>query len=302
MTARGWAAFAAVSVLWGLPYLLIKIVVDDGMPPTFLAWSRVVIGAAVLIAFSWYAGTLPALRGRGRWLVAFTVFEIALPFPLIAFGEQHVSSSLTAIVIASAPLFVALLALRFDATERVGGSRLAGLAIGLLGVVALVGVDLGGSSEELVGVAAILAAAVCYAIGPMLFKRHLSDLDAGATMAACLALASVFLLPAAAFRPPAEMPSGTALAALLALGLLCTALGLVLYGVLVTEAGAGRALVVTYVNPLVAVGLGVAILDERPGPGAFVGLALILVGSWLATGGGVTPVRRALVSLRAGAR
>jgi drug/metabolite transporter (DMT)-like permease len=302
MTPRGWAAFAAVSVLWGMPYLLIKVVVDDGMPPAFLAWSRVVIGAAVLIAFALYAGNLSALRGRGRWLVAFTIFEIALPFPLIAFGEQHVSSSLTAIVIASAPLFVALLALRFDATERVGGLRLAGLFTGLAGVVALVGVDVGGSSKELVGVAAILAATVCYAIGPMLFKRHLSDLDASATMAACLALASLLLLPAALFRPPTEAPSGTALVALLALGLLCTALGLVLYGVLVAEAGAGRALVVTYVNPLVAVALGVAILDERPGPGAFVGLALILVGSWLATGGGITPVRRALVSLRAGAR
>ena len=104
MSARAWAAFATVSTLWGIPYLFIKIAVDDGVPPAFLAFVRVALGAAVLMALAWRAGTLGTLRGRGRWLAVYAVFEIAVPFPLIAAGEQHVASSLAAIIIASVPL------------------------------------------------------------------------------------------------------------------------------------------------------------------------------------------------------
>src|SRR5258705_1750974 len=141
MSARAWAAFAAVSTLWGIPYLFIKIAVDDGVPPGFLAFVRVALGAAVLIALAWRAGVLAPLRGRWRWLAVYALFEIAAPFPLIAAGERHVASSLAAIIIAAVPLFVALLALRFDPAERATGSRLVGLITGLAGVVALVGID-----------------------------------------------------------------------------------------------------------------------------------------------------------------
>lgn len=285
MSPRAWAAFAAVSVLWGVPYLFIKVAVDDGVPPAFLAWARVVLGAVVLLFLAWRAGSLPSLRGRGRWLALFGLIEIAVPFPLIAAGEQHVSSSLAAILIAAAPLFVALLALRFDADERVGGLRLAGLVTGLGGVVVLMGVDVAGSADELLGAAAVLLAALGYAAGPMLLKRKLSDLDPRATMGASLAVAALLLTPAAAYRPPDEVPSGSALLAIVVLGLFCTAAALVFYGALVAEAGAGRALVITYIAPVVAVTLGVAVLGERLGAGAVAGLALILAGSWLSTDG-----------------
>lgn len=285
MSGRAWAAFAAVSMLWGIPYLLIKVAVADGVPPAFLAWVRVVLGAAVLLGLAWRAGVLHGLRGRLRWLAVFAVAEIAVPFPLIALGEQHIASSLTAILVAAAPLFVALLALRFDATERAGGRRLVGLVVGLLGVAALMGVDIAGRTDELIGAAAILGAAFCYAIGPMVLKRHLADLDPRASMGASLLLAAVFLAPAAALDPPNAIPSPTAIAALAGLGVFCTAAALVIYGVLIAEVGAGRALVITYINPLVAVALGVAILGERPGAGAVAGLLLIIAGSWLATGG-----------------
>jgi drug/metabolite transporter (DMT)-like permease len=283
MSRRAWMAFAAVSVIWGVPYLFIKVAVDDGVPPAFLAWVRVVIGAGVLLGLAWRAGTLATVRDRIRWLAVFAVVEIVVPFPLIAAGEQHVDSSVAAIIIATAPLFVALLALRFDATERTGGRRLIGLFIGLGGVVALVGVDIAGEADELLGAAALVAAAVGYAGGPMILKRHLADLDQRAVMGAALVVATVLLAPGAALDPPDAMPSAAALVALAVLGLVCTAAGLVVYGMLVAEAGAGRALVVTYVNPVVAVALGVVFLGERPGPGALVGLGLILAGSWLAT-------------------
>ena len=151
MSARAWAAFGAVSVLWGIPYLFIKVAVDDGVPPAFLAWVRVVLGAAVLLALAWHGVFWSSLRGRWRWLALFAVIEITIPFPLIAAGELHVASSLAAILIAAALPFVAVLAIRFDATERVTEERLAGLLIGLGGVVALVGIDVVGDADEPVG-------------------------------------------------------------------------------------------------------------------------------------------------------
>jgi drug/metabolite transporter (DMT)-like permease len=296
MSARAWVAFAAVSTLWGMPYLFIKVAVDEGLPPAFIAWVRVVLGAVVLLALAWHAGLLRSLRGRWRWLVVFGLVEITIPFPLIAAGEQHVTSSLAAIIIAAAPLFVALLAIRFDAEERVTGVRLVGLLLGLSGVVALVGIDVAGRTDELIGAGAIVVSALCYAIGALMIKRHLADLDPRATMGGSLAIASVALLPAVALDPPSEVPSGTGILALLVLGLFCTAAGLALYGVLVAEAGPSRALVITYVNPLVAVALGVTILGERPGAGAVAGLLLILAGSWLSTDGRLPPGLNAIVT------
>lgn len=285
MSTRAWAMFAALSAIWGVPYLLIKVAVDDGVSPLAVAWVRVVLAAVVLLALAWRAGTLGSLRGRWRWMAVYGAVEIAVPFPLIGAGEQRVSSSLAAIIISSVPLIVALLAIRYDASERATGRRLAGLLVGLGGVVALVGIDVAGNGRELVGAGAVLIAAAGYAIGPMVLKRHMSDLDARATMGASLALAAVGLTPALAIADRGATPSGEAWLCLVALGLVCTAAAFVLLNRLIVEIGPGRALVITYINPVVAVGLGVLLLDERPGPGAIAGLLLILTGSWLATDG-----------------
>jgi drug/metabolite transporter (DMT)-like permease len=295
MSARAWLAFAAVSTLWGMPYLFIKVAVDDGVPPALLAWVRIVLGAAVLLGLAWRAGSLAGLRGRWRWIAVFGVVEITLPFPLIAAGEQHVSSSLAAIIVAAAPLFVALLAIRFDPEERATGARLAGLLLGLAGVVALMGIDVAGRTDELLGALAILFSAFCYAVGPMVLKRHFADLDPRASMGAALAVAAVILTPALALDRPTEIPSGEAILSLIVLGLFCTAAAFVFYGALVVEAGPGRALVITYVAPVVAVALGVAVLGERPGTGAIAGLLLILAGSWLSTDGRLPPGLAAVV-------
>jgi drug/metabolite transporter (DMT)-like permease len=296
MSARAWTAFAAVSTLWGMPYMFIKIAVDDGVPPGFLAFVRVALGGAVLLALAWHAGSLRALRGRWRWLTIYALFEIAVPFPLIAAGEQHVASSLAAIIIAAVPIFIALLALRFDPAERATGSRLVGLLVGLAGVVALVGIDVAGRTDELLGAGAILLAAVGYAAGPMVFKRKLADLDPRATMGASLLVASVVLAPLAAVDPPSALPSASALVALVVLGLFCTAAAFVFFGALIAEVGPGRALVITYVAPVVAVALGVTVLGERPGAGAVAGLLLILAGSWLSTDGRLPPGLMAIVT------
>jgi drug/metabolite transporter (DMT)-like permease len=285
MSRRAWLAFAAMSLIWGVPYLFIKIAVEHGMPPGSLAWARVALAAVVLLALSWRAGTLPTVRGRWRWIVAYAVAEISIPFTMIANGEQHVPSSLAAIIIASVPLIGAVLAIRFDHSERPTPVRALGLAVGFSGVIALVGLDVAGNGPQLLGAGAILLAAVGYAIGPMIAKHRLADLDPRATMGASLAVAAAVLAPYAALDRPHRLPSAAAIAAVVVLGIVCTAAAFVIFVVLIREAGTSRATVITYVNPVIAVALGVLALGERPGAGAVAGLLLILAGSWLSTGG-----------------
>ncbi|MDQ6822183.1 MAG: EamA family transporter [Actinomycetota bacterium] len=289
MSRRAWIAFAAMSLIWGVPYLLIRIAVQHGVPPLSLAWARVALGAAVLLTLAWRAGTLRSVRGKWRWLLMYAVVEISLPFPLIAFGETRVASSLAAIVIATVPLVGAVLAMRFDYSERPTPVRALGLALGFGGVVALVGIDVAGRPGELLGTVAILLAAVGYAIGPMVVKHRLAGLDPRATMGTSLAIASLVLAPAAALDPPHAVPGAGTLAAVAVLGLMCTAAAFVIFTVLISEAGTSRATVITYVNPVVAVTLGVVLLGEHPGAGAVAGLLLILAGGWLATDGRLPP-------------
>jgi drug/metabolite transporter (DMT)-like permease len=287
MSARGWGLFAAVSVIWGIPYLFIKIAVDDGLTPGFVAWSRVTLAALVLLPLAWRSG---ALRGLPLgWVALFSATEVAIPFPLIGFGEQRISSSLAAILIAALPLVVSFLALRFDRAERPTRTRLLGMLIGLGGVVALVGIDLGGQGAELVGAAAVLLATVGYAIGPLIVKRQLSAADPLGPVTAAMAIASVMLLPFGVADFPAGGTTGEGLASVLVLGLVCSALAFIAYFRLIAEVGASRATVITYVNPVVALALGVAILGEDVTAGAVAGLLLILAGSWLSTDGRLPP-------------
>lgn len=217
--------------------------------------------------------------------MAYAVIEVSLPFPLITAGEVHVASSLTAIIIAAVPLFGALLAMRFDHDERPTRTRALGLGLGFVGVIVLVGLDVAGSTAELIGAGAILLASLGYAIGPMLVKHALAGLDPRAMMGSSLAIAAVILTVPALLDPPAGRIDSGAIVCVVALGLVCTAAAFVIFAVLIREAGPSRATVITYVNPVVALGLGVGLESERPGPAAFAGLVLILAGSWLATAG-----------------
>jgi drug/metabolite transporter (DMT)-like permease len=287
MTTRGWMLFAAISVIWGLPYLFIKIAVDAGLTPGFVAWSRVTLAALVLLPVALRSG---ALRGLPlKWLALFAATEIVVPFPLIGFGEQRIASSLAAILIAALPLVVAALALRFDASERPTAARLTGMLVGLAGVAALVGIDLGGSSSELIGAAAVLVATVGYAVGPLVVKNKLSGADPLGPVTAALGIAAIMLLPFGIADMPAATPSFDAVSSVVVLGLVCSALAFLVFFRLIAEAGPSRAAVITYVNPIVALGLGVAILGEDVGTGAVAGLLLILAGSWLSTDGRVPP-------------
>jgi drug/metabolite transporter (DMT)-like permease len=298
MTARAWVLFAAVSLVWGVPYFFIKVAVDADVPPAFVAWSRVVIAAAILLPLAARRGALRGLGERWRAIAAYAACEIAVPFVLIAIGEQHISSSLTAILIASMPLMVALLALRFATDERLSGLRLAGLLAGLGGVVMLMGIDVAGRPDELLGAALVLVATLGYAAAPIIIDRSLADLDPIGPVAAALGVATIGLLPAAIAMPPDRLPALDAAASIVVLGVLCTAIGLVLFFALIGEAGPSRASVITYVNPAVAVALGVLVLGERLGAASVAGLLVILAGSWLSTGGRPPALRRRVGSGR----
>lgn len=260
--------------------------------PAFLAWARVGLAALVLVPLAWRLGAFRGVRGRVAAVAAYAATETLIPFVLIPLGEQRISSSLTAILIASVPLMVAVSTLWVTSVERPDGPRLVGLVVGMVGVVALVGIDVAGHLQELVGALCVLAATACYATATIVVQRHLSDLHPLGPVAAALAGSAVVLTPLAALSRPVTVPSATVVLSLAILGVACTAAALVLFFVLITEAGPSRATVVTYVNPAVALVLGVAVLGERLGPVSVLGLALILAGSWLSTGGWTALRRR----------
>src|ERR687886_1307326 len=167
MSQRAWVLFVAISLLWGLPYLLIKVAIAE-IEPAIIVFARVVVSAAVLLPLALAQGALRQVARRWRTVLALSVLEIALPFLLIAYGEQHITSSLAGLLIAADPLFIVLLALQFDRLERVGGSRLVGLCLGFVGVVVVLGLDPGGDALGVLGGAMVLLAAISYAGGALL--------------------------------------------------------------------------------------------------------------------------------------
>ncbi len=281
MSARAWAAFAALCVIWGIPYFLIKLAVVE-VQPLLLAWCRVALAAAILLPVAWKRGALGGLRGHAVALGAFALAEFAIPFAAIALGEQWISSSVTGILIATVPLWVVLLARSFGVHEPLGLRRMTGLALGFIGVVALLGFGTISGRAGWAGVACMLVAALGYAVGPLIIQRHLRGLDGLGPMAVCLAIAAVALVPAL-LEWPAHRPSATAVSSIAVLGVLCTAIAALLMFYLVNHAGASRTSLITYVNPAVASLLGLGLLNERLGAGGIAAFGTILAGSWLAS-------------------
>ncbi len=284
LTWRGWTAFAALGIIWGLPYFFIKVAVQEVSPFT-LAFCRVLLAALILLPIARHRGALRSLAEHKTAIVAFGLVEFAIPFSLISLGERWISSSVTGILIAMVPLSIALIQRFFGIREALGASRIAGLAIGFIGVAALLGTGPISGATGWAGVGCMLVSTICYAVGPLIIQRHLQDLDSIGPLAASLAVASIILAIPAALEFPSGLPSARAVASIAVLGIVCTAIAMLLMFYLVRDAGAARASVITYINPVVATLLGVLVLDERLGFGGFVAFALILSGSWLATRG-----------------
>jgi drug/metabolite transporter (DMT)-like permease len=284
--------FAAMSVIWGIPYLLILVAVRD-LSPAVLVLGRTTIAAALLLPIAAARGELRPLKGHWVPLLVFAAIEIAIPWVLLGTAEQHISSSLTALLIAAVPLVGAVIARTSGDRERLGRSSLVGLVLGLVGVAAIVGLNVEGAGVLPLSEVALVA--VCYAVGPVILQRYLADLPALGVISVSLAVTALAFVPFALASLPSETPPASAIWSVLALAVVCTAIAFVLFFALIAEIGAVRATVITYVNPAVAALLGVAILDEHFTAGMAAGFALVLVGSVLATRRAVPPEAPAAV-------
>jgi drug/metabolite transporter (DMT)-like permease len=282
MRRRSLLLLLALAALWGSSYLMIRVALDD-LGPASIAFGRTALGAAALLPLAYRAGALAGLRPY-RWpLVVTGVVQLAIPLVLIAIGEQWITSSLAGLLQSSVPIFVALLAIRVDQAERASGRRWAGIAIGIVGVALIVGVEIGTSGYALLGAAALLLSSLGYAAGPLYAKPRLASLPPLGIGAVLPVVAALALLPFAALDPPDHAPAPETWAAMLVLGVFGTGLGFVIYYTLMQDVGPGRASFVAYLIPPFALAYGVLLAGEEIGPGAIAGLVLILLGSWLAT-------------------
>jgi drug/metabolite transporter (DMT)-like permease len=286
VSRKGVLLFAAMCVIWGIPYLMIRVAVRELTPAT-LVFLRTAISAVLLLPLAALQGSLRPLLACWRPFLAFTLIEVAIPWFLLAKAETKLSSSLTALLIAATPLVgVAIVTFSGDREWHRGRRRL-GLIVGFVGVAAIVGLNVEGASA--LAIAEVAGVAVCYAVGPIMLARYLGGLPSLGVVAAALTLTALLYLPFAAAQHPHSMPSAHVVESVLGLALICTVLGFLLFFALISEIGPVKSTVITYVNPAVAAVLGVAVLGEQLTAGMLVGFALVLVGAILATGGTPEP-------------
>ncbi|MFZ1880369.1 MAG: DMT family transporter [Gaiellaceae bacterium] len=282
MTRRGIVLFAAMCVIWGVPYLMIRVAVRE-LAPVTLVFGRTAIGALLLVPVAFVRRTeLRELVARWRPLLAYTAIEVAIPWVLLARAETKLSSSLTGLLIAAVPLVGAVVVTLTGERQKQGSRRWIGLLIGIAGVGAIVGLNLGVVNGLAVGEIALVA--VCYAIGPIILARKLSELPALDVVVASLVLSAIAYAPLAAWRWPSSLPSGRVLLSVVGLAVICTAIAFLVFFALIAEVGPVRATVITYLNPAVAAVLGVAVLGEHVTWGMGIGFVLVLTGCVLATG------------------
>ena len=276
---------AVAAALWGASYMFIKVALDDGVSEGAIIFIRTALGAAVLVPLALRAGALRPLLERGWWNVVIAGLQVIVPFALITWGENKIPSALAGILVASSPLFIALLATRLDQAERARGWSLVGVLLGMVGVVLLFGVDLSGDSGTIVGGLMVLGAALSYACAALVIKRRFTGVPAVGVAASTIALSAVAYLPLAAATWPTSMPGLDTAASLVTLGAGGTGVAFLLYFGLIAEYGPARAAVIAYIAPAFAVVYGVVLLDESLTAGTVAGLLLILAGSWLAAQG-----------------
>jgi drug/metabolite transporter (DMT)-like permease len=271
-----------MSVIWGIPYLFIKIAVVE-LSPVSIAGFRTLLGAAVLLPLAARAGAIrPALRAW-PYVVAFGLMEMAIPWVLLGHAEQRVPSGFAGLMLAAVPIVGTLVSWLLGDSHALTPVRLVGLAVGIAGVAALVSLDLAGGAIDVLSVIELLVVAALYAIAPAMAARKLAHVPSMGVISGSLAVVAVLYLPATVLGLTPGLPSGKVIGSVLVLALICTALAFVLFFALIAEAGPVRATVITFVNPAVAVGLGLVVLDEPLTIGTIIGFPLVLLGSYWAT-------------------
>ena len=279
MGRRGMLLFVALGVMWGLPYFMIRVAVRQ-LDPGALVMARTLPAALLLLPMAWRRGALASLKGRLRWVLAYTVIEFGIPWLLMSTAEQHLASSLTSLIVCATPL-LAIAATRLTAHhEVVSGRRWMGLGLGSLGVLLLVGLSLG--HVNLLSVVSMMFVALGYAVGPLILRYRLADASGLAVVAVSTAFVAVVYAPWGLSHWPAHA-TGETWGAVAILAFVCTAGAFLTFFALIQRVGPQRAVVVTYVNTALAVILGVVFLHEPLTAGILVGFPLIVAGSALAT-------------------
>jgi drug/metabolite transporter (DMT)-like permease len=284
MDRRSWLLLLLLSSIWGASYLFIKIGLRD-LSPAMVSFARIGLAALVLAPVAVHRGALRGVGGRGRMLALVAAVQVAGPFLLISAGEQEISSALAGILVSSAAIFTAVLAIWVDHEERSSGLRLVGVFVGFAGVVLLFGGDLSESSLALLGGLAVLGAGLGYAVGGFLVKHRLSDAPPLGVVAWVMWWSAVLLAPGALLSAPSEMPGIGPLAAVATLGVVGTGLAFVIFYALIGRVGPAKTMLVSYIAPGFAVIYGGVLLDERISATTIGGLILILAGSWLGVEG-----------------
>ena len=290
MSRRSWVWLLLLASIWGASYMFIKIGLRDFSAP-MIAWLRIALAAAVLVPMAASQRALGAVRGRPGTVAIVGAVQVAGPFLLIGLGEQEISSALAGILVATAPIFTAVLAVWVDHEERSEGARLVGIVIGIAGVVALFGLDLSGSGSAVLGGLAVVLAGLGYAVGGFLVKHRLGHAPPIGVAAWVMVAGTIWLLPAALITAPGSAPALGPLAAVATLGVVGTGLAFAIFYTLIGRIGPARSFIVAYLAPGFAVLYGALLLDERITAATVAGLALILAGSWLAVEGTI-PWRR----------
>ncbi|MFD6390573.1 DMT family transporter [Nocardia sp. NPDC060259] len=278
MSKRGWVLFLALGVIWGVPYAMIRIAVES-IDPVVVAFGRTAIGGLILLPIALYTNAFRGVAARWRMLLAYTAIEIVGPWVLLGYAEQTLHSSTVGLLVAAVPL-IAIVIVTLLGHDRFDGRRTIGLLIGFAGVAALVGLDL--DLTDPAALAAVAVTTVGYAIGPIIYDRTLADLPALGVVTASLLLAALVYTPFTAVSWPAHIPADAAWS-VLGLAVICTATAFLVFFALIAEVGPARATVITYVNPAVAIVLGVAALGEPLTIGMAIGFPLVVIGSIIGT-------------------
>jgi len=283
VTKRGWLLFAAMAVIWGVPYFFIRVAVKQLAPPV-VVFGRTSLAAVVLVLLARRADAIrPALR-HWRYVLAFAVIEMAIPWILLTTAEQHLASGLTALIVASVPIVGAIVAFLLGDRSALRPIRVVGIVLGLSGVGLLVGRDLSTkNAPPWWSIAEVLIVCVCYATAPFIADRKLDGVPSLGVIAVSLSTVAIVYAPIAAFSLPKKWPSVNASLAVLGLAFICTGLAFIVFFRLIAEIGPTRAGLITFANPVVAIALGALFLDEMITAATVAGFVLVIAGCWLAT-------------------
>ncbi len=282
MTRKSWILFSIVGILWGIPYLLMKVAVAD-IPPALIVAGRTLIGAAILIPIAIHKKTfMDAVRGI-KYVLPYAFLEMVGPWILITSAEKEISSGLAGLLVATVPIFATIFtSIRGDHSVW-QPKRIFGLVVGFIGIIALVGIESITGSSNPKAIAMVILASILYAYAVLMITSNLPGVDGVAINGLAMAITTIFYMPIALVVWPNNPVSFNAIASLIALGVFSTAIAFMLFFIIITEIGPARASLTTYVNTAVAVVLGIIILNEPITLGIIVGLPLVMLGSYLAS-------------------